>query len=1044
MARFTRLVHALAALTLLIALLVGVPLVLQSLSSDLLPRRVDLNALAVSLRSPDDGRLLVVTLVLVGWLTWASLAVSIAVEAGAQLRRVRAPRIRGLRLQQHLVSGLVAAAIGIIITPAALATTPASSFAATATATSQTVAPDSPDVMWLPDTNKGAADSPTPSSAVRASTTHTVRSGDSLWLLADRYLGDGQQWPRILRANSGLIDDPQMLQTGWVLNIPDRGFPEARERSAMGRATAKTATHVVRGGESLWGIAADHLGSGRRWAEILRVNQQLIRDPKLLRVGWVLEIPSERETRGNSGRAHQGTPQPRSAVKNSADSARPPEGNNLWFPSGTGSTTARTGAPSSGPALTGGTPLAVDPSGRTGAATEMEHSAAAQLTTGRSEVGGGHSDNPIARTSLGTGAVLAAGVVGLLLALRRNRARRRRAGERLTYPELQSLRETESQFQAVADTDGVLSLDRALRHLAAHQRTQGTPLPRLRAARLTPAHIELYLSEPSALPRPWVDLVDRTVWALRHVDVPRDAGSDTRSPYPALVTVGQDQEDAHLLLDLEEIASLAVEGSPAEIIDTFAALTLELATSRWSDDIQITLVGVLRDLPAAVPTGRIRYVDHLELLMPELEARVQDIRALMQADGVADLRQARGSGLAEDAWTPEILMLGAGVPEHLRHRVQAAIHQAPGVGLAAITCDTAPLGEWRLSDRSKDLATLEPAAIRLRPQRMSADELRAVLALLDGAAAPPIAGPDWSQPTATAEVRVHQLRTTQHPASRETTVTAAVEAAVEEETVAEVIAMPIRAPRLRVLGAVRIDDATGPVPTTYDENESAGGQESRAAELVGYLTVHRAGATLAELSRALYPGHPLGLERTAKLVSRTRRWLGGRDDGRPWLARAAADGRILLADDVRTDWEELLERLRPSLRGVSDSALREAAELITGAPLAEVPRGRWAWAEEWRHDIVAGAVDLLHEIAARAIRRGDAETARWAASKGRELDPDNELLWRDALRAEYVTGDPDEQARLTAQLLAQTDELEIDLDPATEELLDDLQRVSGQ
>ena len=51
-------------------------------------------------------------------------------------------------------------------------------------------------------------------------TTYTVESGDTLWAIAQRHYGDGNQWGRIHRANMALIPDPDLIQPGQVLTIP--------------------------------------------------------------------------------------------------------------------------------------------------------------------------------------------------------------------------------------------------------------------------------------------------------------------------------------------------------------------------------------------------------------------------------------------------------------------------------------------------------------------------------------------------------------------------------------------------------------------------------------------------------------------------------------------------------------------------------------------------------------------------------------------------------------------------------------------------------
>lgn len=50
---------------------------------------------------------------------------------------------------------------------------------------------------------------------------YTVAKGDCLWQIAETQLGSGTRWTEIYEANRGLIQDPNRIQAGQVLNIPD-------------------------------------------------------------------------------------------------------------------------------------------------------------------------------------------------------------------------------------------------------------------------------------------------------------------------------------------------------------------------------------------------------------------------------------------------------------------------------------------------------------------------------------------------------------------------------------------------------------------------------------------------------------------------------------------------------------------------------------------------------------------------------------------------------------------------------------------------------
>lgn len=82
---------------------------------------------------------------------------------------------------------------------------------------------------------------------------HTVQPGDTLYRLAQHYLGDSRLWPQLQRINA--VRDPQRLQPAAQLRIPlqllPRGSAEVIFASGAVRVSPQGATQPLRAGQAL-------------------------------------------------------------------------------------------------------------------------------------------------------------------------------------------------------------------------------------------------------------------------------------------------------------------------------------------------------------------------------------------------------------------------------------------------------------------------------------------------------------------------------------------------------------------------------------------------------------------------------------------------------------------------------------------------------------------------------------------------------------------------------------------------------------------------
>jgi Bacterial transcriptional activator domain len=739
--------------------------------------------------------------------------------------------------------------------------------------------------------------------------------------------------------------------------------------------------------ESLWEIAERHLGDGRRYPEIFRLNQgreqpdgDRLTLASLIRPGWVLLMPPDavgvqvvhEPATGGAARARgAGRDAGEGAGEGAAGDARQGAALAEREPAGGGRQAEREGA--SGPRLAG------------------RDAADGARQAGR-EAGRRQEPSALPAAELAGAMLLAAGLLAALGRRRRQQLWHRAFGRRIRLPAGDGAA-AEEAIRIGADPAAARLLDLGLRSLSRTLRQAGRTLPTVYGARLVDGGIELALApaEPRA-PAPWTAAADGAIWRLpasAAADLDERALRDVLAPYPGLVSLGRDHS-GWVLVDLEAAYGVvSVLGPPERCQEVLAAMAAELATNRWSDHMGVTLVGFGEDLALLAPE-RVRAVATLEEVLPELEARAEETRQALAAAGVDSVLTGRCRGIAGEAWMPHFVLVARQPAAADRERLLrlSGVWQRTPTGY--LVAGDLPGAAWTLHVDDDGRASLPLLGLEVDAQRLPAAQYRAVVELFRAAtdlAAEPRPRPPGSPGAALGAADLERP------------------AAVE----------------VRLLGPVEVR-----APGALEE-----GRAEACTEALVYLATHPDGVHPTVLGGAVWPRGVSAAVRDAT-VARLRDWLGRDAAGRPNLV-TGSDGRLRLGPEVRSDWAvfQALLRLAEADPAGEPDRLQQALSLVRGPLLAGRRPRRYAWLarEDLEHEVPARIADAAHRLVELRLAGSDARGAAAAARAGLRGAPDEEGLWRDLLRATHATGD-------TARLRAVVGELEerVAADPALEEL----------
>jgi len=803
------------------------------------------------------------------------------------------------------------------------------------------------------------------------------RHHDSLWDIAQRYLGDGRRYREIFALNEGRLQ------------------PDGTE----------------------------------------------LQHASLIRPGWVLVMPADANGPGLSEElptSSQAQPPAKTAPPQSSAPTQTAPGQAAPGQSAPSHTTAATpSAPSSASSpnssgINGAAPKTSALPGVQTPSSTIPHPVASRPAVPQHEPAGEHAAEGSVLHSIADvlpyvaligSPVLAAALLGGLTAAARRR-RRDEPDAAFAVPPDPAVAEVERTIRAAASCDTVDFVDRAMRALRGACETAGRVPPEVRNARTDPDAMYLTLDPADVrAPAPFTALVAGQQWRYAR-DTPAPAAvSDTGSitgrrqavPYPLLLAIGM-AGDEQVLVNLEASAGrcTALTGPVRQRRAVLAAAAATLAAAPWADQIRIEAVGLPAELALLAPE-RLRVHPDVGAALTALEyeaaATGPHLVRLLIAESVGPQETVRLRNLTAGAdgsttalvgtdhpWpdftvfsvdpvgrlrVPGILgdMAAARLPDALAaalgalFRAAAAPRHAP-----AYRPSDAPLaGGIELLDR--------PAGVRaciLGPVELTgvgpADAARgplfteALVLLLfhrAGLPAPVFARALWPRGI-TPAARDRMLR-----------------------DMRDWLGEGSGGPRLRI-AADGMVNLTDDVRADWDEFQAAyrdAGRLSDATGVTGYSGIGSDGNGHGGngYAAAGYGGN--GHSATSQGAhGHDSNGDGGNGADRP----DPRDGQLQAAD----------------------AALARGLELVRGELLADRPPGRYSWLGFGTQETEVPAViaDAAFRLASRRLARGDALGAQWAAEQGLLGAPDDERLVQIKIRGIAAQGDQERLHTVIADL----------------------------
>ncbi|MBS42873.1 MAG: peptidoglycan-binding protein [Nocardioides sp.] len=1067
------LVKRLGALALLLGLLVGFPALLLAAVGNPWPDG-GLNELSLMSNSAVLG-----IVSLVGWFVWAQLLLCTLWEIPPALRH----ETEGASMlpiavggQQRFIRVLVHTVLAVGVTSTTLlGSHTATSEAAPATRLPVThVAHEAPAVN--PQTSPAASpvtSAPDTTQGHRADPPRIVTDkGDTLWGLAEKHLGDGFRWQEIADLNQGrgmaegrTFNNPRSIEPGWELLLP-------ADATNLPGDQAPESEHVVAPGETLTGITEEATGSSDNWQALYEANKDVIgSDPDLIHPGQVLVLPGTGDVDPGTDRAPQ---REREHVPGKSTSGQDEQGDDTGADGSSGADDAAGQDEQQTPAEPT-IPIAPPQESAQEAPGSTEQMPAAADGAEEASDEGGITG---LRALLATAACLSVGALGLVAANRRRQFRRRRIGRTIasTPDELVEVEQAIIEHGSEAQED-VAFLDRALRHVAGACKVAGSRLPQLGAAVLGDEDLTLLLTHPAPgeVPEGWTATDDARAWMLPRWTFLEEDLESQPAPYPALVSIGQDEGGRTWLLDLETLGMCGIGGDPEQVADLARFMVAELAVNAWSEGSEVLVADHFGAETIGLNPARLRQVQRSDALARAavLTGEMGEVEQNLDADVLT----RRRDGLLLDSTNPVVVVVSsrpegefvADIQDRDRSRV-VVVHgdeESPAVELTGDGMAFLPM--WGISVKAFTLprSDAEAMAALMASTRNLEDQPVPAAQSDEGplgkyARADGSLREEYTEPRRTAGNDPSSMLPDADEVYLATAATTAEDLAAAAPSVPEEVRAEIAAldptldqdvadwfdessprPKVHLLGPVAVTALNGGDPASID---NAGGTVS----FIAYLAVQDQGVTGERAAVACGWKTQKTVQNRA---TNARFLLGTRPDGSDWLPDAsmsagAQRGSSPTYELVRgtggvLNSADLFVRLKHRAERRGDGGCEEdlvtALSLVTGAPFEAATEHRFKWLfkpgqQRWDEILVGAIHDAAHILATRAVTAGRTDLVRVACDAARKASPHSDIAWLDEAAATEAESGRDAAGELIReQVLDRYDE---DLPPRSEAVVE--------